>query len=121
MIPQKLYIPTSTLNFNNLMSSESISPANFYLRRGFGYKRFEKVAPNSLDNRIILYRDFPVFDIKDKELENYPMVIEIDSRYVNDDLIKESNGVYFSEETLYFNPFTTKFIFRNEEERISTT
>lgn len=120
MMPEKLYIPTSTLNFNNLMSSESISPASFYLRRGFGYKRFEKVGPNPLDNRIILYREFPVFEIHDNELENYPMVIEIDSRNVNEDIIKENNGIYFAEETIYFNPFTTKFIFRNKQERTST-
>lgn len=120
MIPEKLYIPTSTLNFNNLMSSESISPASFYLRRGFGYKRFEKVGPNPLDNRIILYREYPVFEIHDNESENYPMVIEIDSRDVNEDVIKEINGIYFAEETIYFNPFTTKFIFRNNPERIST-
>jgi hypothetical protein len=120
MIPEKLYIPTSTLNFNNLMSSESISPASFYSKRGFGYKRFVKVDPNPLDNRIILYKDFPVFMIHDNELENYPLVIEIDSRYVNEDVIKEINGIYFAEETIYFNPFSTKFIFRNKEEQIST-
>lgn len=120
MIPEKLYIPTSTLNFNNLMSSESISPASFYLRRGFGYKRFEKVAPNPLDNKIILFRECPDFEINDNELENYPLVIEIDTRYVNEDIIKEDNDICFSEETIYFNPFTTKFIFRNEQELIST-
>lgn len=120
MIPEKLYLPTTTLNFNNIMSSESISPASFYLKRGFGYNRFVKVDPNPLDNRIILYGDFPVFKILDNELENYPLVIEIDSRYINEDLIKEINGIYYTEETIYLNPFTTKFIFRNDQERIST-
>lgn len=120
MMPNKLYIPTSTLNFNNIMSSESISPASFYLLRGFGYKRFEKVESNSLDNRIILYKELPLFKIEDNELENYPLIIEIDTRAVNEDIIKENNGIYFSEETIYLNPFTTKFIFRNSQERIST-
>ncbi len=120
MMPEKLYIPTSSLNFNNLISSESISPASFYLRRGFGYKRFEKVGPNPLDNRIILYKEFPIFEIHDNELENYPMVIEIDSKNVNKDVIKKNNEIYFAEETIYFNPFTTKFIFRNYPEQIST-
>ena len=93
MIPPKLYIPTSTLNFNNIMSSESISPASFYTKRRFGYKRFEKVAPNNLDNLILLYDKYPIFDINDKELENYPMVIEIDTQYISDDSICEINGV----------------------------
>ena len=120
MMPEKLYIPTTTLNFNNLMSSESISPASFYLRRGFGYKRFERVGPNNLDNRIILFKDFTIFEIHDNELENYPLVIEIDSRHVPEDVIKENNGIYFAEETIYFNPFSTKFIFMDIQERIRT-
>ena len=40
MIPKHLYIPTCSQNFNNIMSSESISPAGFYERRNFGMKRF---------------------------------------------------------------------------------
>lgn len=120
MIPNKLYIPTSSLNFNNIISSESISPASFYLRRGFGYKRFEKVGPNSLDNRIILYQELPLFEIEYSELENYPLIIEIDTRTVNEDSIKENNEIYFSEETIYINPFTTRFFFRDNHERINS-
>ena len=40
---KKLYIPTSTLNFNNILSSESISPKAFYAIRGFGYSRWQEV------------------------------------------------------------------------------
>jgi len=120
MIPSKLYIPTTTLNFNNIMASESISPAGFYYVRGFGYKRFDKVEPNNLDNRIILYEKFPVFNINDKELENYPLVIEIDTITIGEDVIKEENGVFYSEETIYLNPFSTQFIFNTETEKRST-
>ncbi|SMD46364.1 hypothetical protein SAMN00777080_5049 [Aquiflexum balticum DSM 16537] len=120
MIPEKLYIPTTTLNFNNIMSSESVSPASFYARRGFGYKRFEKVEPNNLDNRIILYDKYPNFDIDDKELENYPMVIEIEPKTLKEDIIKGQGGLFFAEETIYLNPFSTKIIFRNDSEKTST-
>jgi hypothetical protein len=121
MIPNKLYIPTTTLNFNNIMASESISPARFYSVRGFGYNRFDKVEPNNLDNRIILYENFPVFNINDKELENYPLVIEIDTKTVGKDIIQEyKNNVYYSEETIYLNPFSTQFIFNNEIEKRHT-
>jgi hypothetical protein len=123
MIPSKLYIPTTTLNFNNIMASESISPAGFYYVRGFGYKRFDKVEPNNLDNRIILYEKFPIFNINDKELENYPLVVEIDAKIVNEkeDIIQEyENGIYYSEETIYLNPFSTQIIFNNETEKRST-
>lgn len=117
----KLYIPTTTLNFNNIMSSESISPASFYTRRQFGYKRFEKVEPNNLDNRIILYDKYPEFHINNKELESYPMVIEVDTKTIKEDALKEyKDGVYYSEETIYLNPFTTKIFFGNENEKRST-
>jgi hypothetical protein len=102
------------------MASESISPAGFYSVRGFGYKRFDKVEPNNLGNRIILYEKFPVFNINDKELENYPLVIEIDTETISEDIIKDENGVFYSEETIYLNPFTTQFIFNNETEKRNT-
>jgi len=121
MIPSKLYIPTTTLNFNNIMASESISPAGFYSVRGFGYKRFDKVEPNNLDKRIILYEKYPIFSIIDKEFENYPLVIGIDTKTIGEDIIQEDkNGIYFSEETIYLNPFSTQFIFNNEIEKRST-
>lgn len=53
----KLYIPTCTLNFNNILSSESISPLGFYARRGFGNKRFYPVCANDKDQVIILYSE----------------------------------------------------------------
>lgn len=120
MIPEKLYLPTSTLNFNSIMSSESISPASFYSKRGFGYKRFEKVNPNNLDNRIILYPKYPAFDIDDKELENYPMVIEVETKTLKGDIIKEIDGLFYTNETIYLNPFSTKIIFRNNSEKATT-
>ena len=120
MIPNKLYIPTSTLNFNNIMSSESISPASFYAKRRFGYKRFEKVAPNNLDNLILLYDKYPIFDINNKELENYPLVIEIDTNYIPEDCVQEKNGVFFSTKSIYINPFSTRIIFRTATERTTS-
>lgn len=120
MIPSKLYIPTTTLNFNNIMASESISPAGFYSIRGFGYKRFDKVEPNNLDNRIVLYEKFPIFKINDDELENYPLVIEIYTETIGEDTIKEENGIFYSEETIYLNPFSTRLIFNSETEKLIT-
>lgn len=116
MIPLKLYIPTTSLNFNNIFSSESISPSSFYVHRKFGYDRFYKVEPNNLDNSIILYEKYPVFSIDDAKLENYPIVFEIDTQTTNVE-IQEFQGVYLTHQTIYLNPFDTKIIFRNSEER----
>ena len=120
MIPKKLYIPTSTLNFNNIMSSESISPVAFYTNRRFGYKRFEKVEPNKFDNLLLMYDKYPIFEINDKELENYPLVIEIDTRFVLEECIQEEDDVFFTTKTIYLNPFTTRIIFRTEAERTAS-
>lgn len=116
MIPLKLYLPTTSLNFNNILSSESISPSSFYVHRRFGYDRFYKVESNNLDNTIILYDKYPVFSVDDSKLENYPIVFEIDSQNTNVEF-QEFQGVYLTHQTIYLNPFDTKIIFRNSEER----
>ena len=75
----KLFIPTCTLNFNNIFSTESISPKAHYATRGFGNRRYYSVEANSLDLAVTLYSKYPVFQVDDADLENYPMVIEIDT------------------------------------------
>lgn len=52
---EKIYIATTTLNFNNILSTELVSPKIFYENRKFGYKRFEDVEPNKYENSIIAY------------------------------------------------------------------
>ena len=77
---EKLYIATSTSNFNNILSTESISPAGFYSRRNFGYRNFKKVGPNACDGCIVLYDQIPKFAVENKDIDDYPLVIEL-SRY----------------------------------------
>jgi hypothetical protein len=115
----KYYIPSTTLNFNNILSTESISPFSFYGSRGFGYKSLDKVPPNGLDKRVLLYERYPLFDIDTSEIDSFPLVIEIESDSLKPSIIQKTScdGVYYSEETIYLNPFATKFFFRNEEER----
>ena len=43
------------MNFNNILSSESISPKAFYTQREYGYSRWVEVPENPFDNVIILY------------------------------------------------------------------
>lgn len=111
MMAQKLYIPTTTLNFNNIMSSESISPCLFYHKRRYGYKIWDKVAPNPYEDKILLYDYCPIFQIDQQGIDSFPLVIEIDKAYLGDINIIEDNGIFYSEETIYLNPYTTRFIF----------
>ena len=118
----KLFIPTCTLNFNNIFSTESISPKAFYQKRRFGNKRFYPVEANSLDGVVLLYSKYPRYDVEDSELENYPMVIEIESDdYPAGIITKQSTNsgveIYVSASTIYLNPFHTKIYFDSYVER----
>ena len=108
----KLYIPTTTLNFNNILSSETISPKAFYGERGYGYKRWENVVENNLENCILLYNKPFSFTRPNNGLDDYPMLVEID---VEDDELNEFEKCgewgYKSSHSLVLTPVTTRFIF----------
>ena len=73
----RLYIPTCTLNFNNILSSESISPLGFYARRGFGNKRFYPVFANDKEQVILLYSKYPRFKVEENDLDNHRIVFKV--------------------------------------------
>lgn len=118
----RLYIPTCTLNFNNILSSESISPLGFYARRGFGNKRFYPVCANDKGQAIISYSKYPRFKVEENDLENYPMVIEIESEDYKEGFFekaKEHDGVetYLCYHTINLNPFHCRIYFNSYQER----
>ncbi|WP_430812846.1 MULTISPECIES: hypothetical protein [unclassified Carboxylicivirga] len=112
---KRIYIPTSTLNFNNIFSTESISPKIFYQNRGFGYKRFELVKPNPFEDRILGYSQLPVFSIEQSDYDDYPMVIEVDADLLNTKEVLTTRGdnvdVYEIFKTIYLVPGKTKIHF----------
>lgn len=115
----RLYIPTCTLNFNNIMSSESISPLGFYSRRGFGNRRFYPVCANDNEEAILSFTKYPRFEVIDDGLENYPMVIEVeteDFKVGNFEKVYECNGVgvYACYHTVCLNPFHSRIFFESE-------
>lgn len=112
-----LYIPISSLNFNSIFASESISPSIFYQKRNFGYKIFEKIEElRSFNNSIILYDKFPVFDIKPDGRDNYPMVVEIKIEFdIQSVKTIDAVSIYQYGKTIYLSPFTTKVYFLSEE------
>ena len=117
----KLYIPTCTLNFNNIFTTESISPASHYSNRGFGNKRYFKVEANNLDNVVMLYSKYPLFKINDGDMENSPMVIEIESDdYLMEQFVKvgEKDGIesYASNTSIYLNPFHCLIYFQSYQD-----
>lgn len=115
---EKRYIPTTSLNFNNILSSESISPKTFYYKRGFGYNRWFSIPENDMDNVILLYRSLSSFvRIKD-EMEDHPLLIEVClDEEVLSSLRQINENVDCSDHTIYFTPWNTRFIFFSEDDK----
>ena len=112
---KKLYIPTSSLNFNNILSSESISPKSFYERRGFGYRRWTAIPENENENVILLYETPFSFERPISDVEDHPMMIEITTE--EDFSLANASGVRYSDHTIYLDPWNTKFIFFEEKDK----
>ena len=111
---KKLYIPISTLNFNNILSSESISPKAFYSQRGFGYPRWTEIPENNAGTAILLYEKPFRFKRPESDMEDHPMLIEI---CTDEDFPSMKNGIFYSDHTIYLSPWRTKFIFFSEQDK----
>ena len=112
------YIPTSSLNFNNILSSESISPKAFYQGRAFGYSRWASIPENPYENSIVLYDQLCSFVRPKSDYEDHPMVVEV----VLDDIIIDAftrldEHTVLSYRTIYLDPFTTRIFFFSENEK----
>lgn len=113
-INMKYYIPTSTLNISNILSSGSISPYSFYVKRQFGIKSFEPIKEcERFKDQIVLFRKYPLFSIV-SDKESYPVCIEIE---IPDNMVIPSNmpDVFYASKTIYISPSNITFIFENEE------
>ena len=120
----KLYIATTTLNFDTIVSTESISPASFYQLRRFGISLFYDKASLMKPNSILLTDVFPYFSINRDEVAHRPMVIEIDdSNYPGMfNKVKDNNGysVYQTGQTIYLSPLSSVFYFYREGDKRAT-
>ena len=114
---KKFYIPTSTLNFNNILSSESISPKAFYDKRGFGYSRWTRIPENPFDNAITLYDNLCCFERPKSDIEDHPLLIEV---LLDERRLKQAEGFWYCDQTIYLAPTTTRFLFYTETDRTIT-
>lgn len=112
---KKYYIPTSTLNFNNILSSESISPKAFYSIRGFGYPRWTEVEENNKKNVIMLYSQPFSFVRPKSDMEDHPMLVEI---VTDESFPMVSDGIFICDHTIYLSPWRTRFIFFSPQNKL---
>ena len=115
---EKRYIPTTSLNFNNILSSESISPKSFYYKRGFGYNRWFSIPENNMDNVILLYKSLSSFVRQKDDMEDHPLLIEV---YLDEEIISSlipiNESLDCSDHTIYLTPWNTRFIFFSEDDK----
>lgn len=109
---KKYYIPTSTLNFNNILSSESISPKAFYEKRNFGYSRWTVIPGNNLENAITLYDSLCYFERPQSDSEDHALLVEVELE--ENDVKPLGEGVFYCDKTIYLTPSSTRFIFFSE-------
>jgi hypothetical protein len=87
------------------------------MQRNFGYKTFEKVELNVLNNSFLLYEVFPKFQIPKSAIVNYPMVVEVDIDSELEGLKKLQNGIWQIDRTVYLNPFSSRIYFYTSEHK----
>jgi len=119
---QYLYLPTTTLNFNNLLSTGSVSPAALYAVRRFGYKQFDVVAPNPFKNVLLLYDQCPLFTIEDTSRDSHPLILRLLAERLPKSLTQQGGknadvGVFSCAETIYFDPSSVDIFFLTPEAR----
>lgn len=114
----KYYFPTTTLNFNNILSSESISPADFYPTRGFGYKRWEMLDEQQPKAFIVLYDKLCYFKRPSSGQEDHPLIIEIElEENLEAAKLPSKDNIYLYRKTIYLTPANSKFIFFSEQDK----
>lgn len=115
------YIPINSLNFNNILSSESLSPFSFYEKRGYGFKRFEKLTLNPFSNSILAYNAIPLIENLKSDREEFPIYLAIPNDYLEDvknSYTKDNILILQISKTIYLNSFECFFITKSQEEKL---
>lgn len=115
-----LFIPVNSLNFNNILSSESISPASFYEKRGFGFRRFERIVANPFPNSILAYNKVVSIETPKSDREEYPIYLAVPESYFPVDhktFVTDSVTVLQTDASIHINWKECFFIAKNKEDR----
>ncbi len=110
----KKYFITSSVNIDNILSTESISPLSCYAERTFGYNNFNCVKKSTPRDCIVLFDKIPSVHLDNSQVEQYPVVIEL-----NDELFPQifSLGshkeceLFAYTQTIHISPQDCKFLF----------
>lgn len=110
----KYYIPTSSLNLDNILQAECISPESFYAQRLFGYRYLEQLDQLRPFRQIILFRSPVSFTINDPDRYNYPVLIEFEGSNQDQDFVSVEEGIYLCKHTIQITPSNCRIFFFSE-------
>lgn len=117
----KLFIPTPSLNADNILSCECIAPATACRHRHFGYTRYETLPElRHFDNYSLAFTAIPDFSINDTARENFPMLVEIEvdnPSSINMSLVGtvQDVQVYATSTAIPITPGNTRLLFFKRE------
>ncbi|QDZ95924.1 hypothetical protein [Bacillus altitudinis] len=114
----KLYFPTSSLNFNDIFATESISPKGYYARRKFGTKRHFVTEYATKEDFLVLFKTMPIFNLisnSNTTYEEYPLILELDLDIDEYDIHQINEQIYLVSRTIYLNVDNIKMIFLKSE------
>lgn len=115
-----LYFATSSLNVDNILSTESIAPLTFYKSRSYGYNSFYGLELIPFNNITILFSKIPYFAISDQEHDTRSVVlkINIDENINPLQLVGEYEGVsvYSTDTVIRLSPYNTSLLFFNPQD-----
>lgn len=116
------YIVTSSLNVDNILSTECVSPYSFYVQRTFGYAEFVQLAELETVDCLLLFSEIPSFSISDSERQNYPMVLQIDDKDIEEKAVEVADyqgcKVYAYGDTIHLTPVNCRLQFFTDEARV---
>ena len=103
---------------NNILSTDSISPAALYPRRKTGNRRFFPVVACPSDEVIYLYSKIPSYKVSDGGMENYRVVIALDADKIAQPIkkigSKHNVDVYVCESSIFFTPQNATFLYEGK-------
>lgn len=103
---------------NNILSTDSISPAVLYPRRKTGNRRFFPVVACPSDEVIYLYSKIPSYKVPDGGMENYRVVIALDADKIGQPIkkigAKHNVDVYVCKSTIFFTPQNATFLYEGK-------
>ena len=112
----KYYIPLHRDNIDNVISAESLSPADYYPLRSFGYHYFKQLDEVPINRELFFFTRIPIIPVIGESAEDAVLFIEFD----DDKQLKKfsrhpfNNGIRVGC-TINLYPWNCRFIFQTEE------